>query len=802
MITRITYSILLFLFFIAHPLIGQGKIFGELRDANTQEPLEAITIFINNNNYSDFTITSIDGKFEFNNLGWGDYRLAFSHLGYNQDSISVSLDSENQSFYLEKFLSPDQKLIQEVEIVAKRREVLSQSTLSNRKIEKLEIITNPGSGSDIAKVMQILPGVATTSAFRNDLIIRGGAPSENSFYVDGIRIPVINHLVTQGASGGAVSLLNADFIENANLNSGNFSANRSNALSSVFEFDLSDGENLEPGFRFSAGATNLAIDGYGQLSDKVSYIGSVRRSYRQYILKLIGLAVYPVYNDFLLKLKMKPNPNHEITILGLGAIDQFRINNDINDSEIQAFLRESLPENDQWNYTVGVNNKIFTDNSTWSFVISRSHLYNKASRNSLISGNEETSLNYESTEISNRIETSYMYTQDRWNINIGAETTQRQSGFDVFNVSYDRDGLRNVNFQSSIDYLMYGGHMQLGASLIPGRWTINMGFRIDGSSFASQLNDPNNQFSPRISSRINITDRFSIIGGLGTYYQLPGDVTLGYAENGILVNQDQIRYIKSDQNTLGINFELPWQSQFTVEYFKKDYSNYPFNTRENISQANEGGDFGVAGNSPVSSDGFGQSRGMEIMYKQHLLKNWFGTFSYTYSESLFDNLEGEATPSSWDARHISNLVLGKRLKRNWQIGVNARYQSALPFTPFDINSSALVAAWDINQEGIRDFNLLNSARGKSTLLIDIRIDKRWNLSWADVTFYLDIENIMADADSQQVLTLDRIDSNGNVSDNPIIVNPQAPLSQQRYQLKELQNAEGVLIPTFGFIIEM
>ncbi len=135
------------------------------------------------------------------------------------------------------------------------------------------------------------------------------------------------------------------------------------------------------------------------------------------------------------------------------------------------------------------------------------------------------------------------------------------------------------------------------------------------------------------------------------------------------------------------------------------------------------------------------------------------------------------------------------------MGINLRYQSAPPFTPFDLATSYLVHVWNLNREGIRDFSQLNSLRGKPTLFIDVRADKTWDLPWGKLTFYLDLENILADADSQQVLVLDKTDTNGNPSSEPVILNPQDGLGVQRYKLKEIRNAEGVLIPTFGLILD-
>ena len=178
-----------------------------------------------------------------------------------------------------------------------------------------------------------------------------------------------------------------------------------------------------------------------------------------------------------------------------------------------------------------------------------------------------------------------------------------------------------------------------------------------------------------------------------------------------------------------------------------------------------------------------------------------GTLSYTLSSSEFENASGDLIPSTWDTRHIVNLLAGKKLAKNWQIGLNLRYQSAPPFTPFDEYTSSFVVVWDVNKEGIRDFSQLNAIRGKQTVFLDLRVDKTWNLEWGKLTFYLDLENVFADADSQQVLVQDRTDASGNPVEDPVIINPNDPPLEQRYKLKEIRNAEGVLIPTFGFILD-
>ena len=123
-----------------------------------------------------------------------------------------------------------------VEVTTSAFNKTEESPVSLRTIGTAEIARNPGGGRDISKVIRVLPGVTTTASFRNDLLIRGGAPNENRFFLDDVEVPNINHFATQGASGGPNGMLNVDFIREVDFYSGAFPANRGNSLSSVFNF--------------------------------------------------------------------------------------------------------------------------------------------------------------------------------------------------------------------------------------------------------------------------------------------------------------------------------------------------------------------------------------------------------------------------------------------------------------------------------------------------------------------------------------------------------------------------------------
>ena len=117
-----------------------------------------------------------------------------------------------------------------------------ESPVSVRIISVGDIDKIPGANKDVARIVRSYPGVSYSPiGYRNDLIVRGGGPTENAFYIDGIEIPNINHFATQGASGGPVSILNSDLIREISFYTGSFPAHRGGALSSVMDITLKDG---------------------------------------------------------------------------------------------------------------------------------------------------------------------------------------------------------------------------------------------------------------------------------------------------------------------------------------------------------------------------------------------------------------------------------------------------------------------------------------------------------------------------------------------------------------------------------
>ena len=778
-----------------------GIIKGSIKDKLTNDAIIGANVLLVGSDSG--TSSDIAGNYELSGLKPGIYNIQVSYIGYETYSLYEIEVQGIRPTILNFELSENTKQLEEVVIKAASFKKTSESPVSLRTIGVSEIKRNPGGNRDISKVIQSLPGVTSTASFRNDLIIRGGAPNENRFYIDDVEVPVINHFATQGSSGGPAGIINVDFVREVDFFSGAFPVNRGNALSSVFNFKFKDGRDDRIGLTATAGATDIGVTLDGPVGEKSTFLVSARRSYLQFLFKAIGLPFLPTYTDFNAKYKYKIDKKNEITFIGLGAIDDFTLNQNANDTEAKQFILGRLPINTQWNYTNGLVYKHFGEKGFTTFVLSRNMLNNQALK---YLNNDESSLsnlvlNYKSQEIENKLRIETTQKVGGWDYNLGLAYEWVKYNNNTFNKIFTNAGPEEINYTNSISLHKYGFFGSISRKLLNDRLSVSMGIRADGNSYSAEMSNPIEQFSPRFSAAYKISEKFSYNFNVGRYFQLPPYTVLGYQSKDILVNKaNNIKYISANHLVTGFEYNYSPTGRITIEGYYKTYDNYPFLLREQISLANLGGDFGVIGNEPVTPASEGRTYGMEILFQQRLFKGFYGILAYTFGKSEFTNQNGIYAPSSWDSRHIVNLTLGKRFGKNWEAGMRYRYQSGLPFTPFNSDSD-LVANWNRNFGGIPDYKRINTLRSGPVNGLDIRVDKKWFFKGWELNLFLDIQNVTGNAIGRNVLILDRpLDENLMPIGGPVIANPNSPSDQQRYKVKSINDADGTVLPTIGVVL--
>jgi hypothetical protein len=739
---------------------SSGTIRGNVKDKNTQETLIGATVYLEGTQLG--VTTDLEGNYKLSNIPVGSYALKATLVGYKPATkFNVNVTSGNEqniNFELES----DLRNLKEVQITFDKNRSASAvdmvTPLSVQTLTTEEIRSNPGGNFDISKVVQVLPGVAgsASGSFRNDIIIRGGAPNENVYYLDGIEIPVLNHFQTQGSSGGPAGILNVSFIEDVKLSSSAFDARFDNALASVFQFKQRQGNQERLSGNIRTSSTEVAATFEGPINKKTNFLVSGRRSYLQLLFKLIDLPIRPNYWDFQYKVTHKINDKTTLTALGVGAIDNFSLVVPRESTPESVYIINSTPSINQWNYTVGFALKRLINNGFINLTASRNMFNNNIDRfeNKQEGDESKRILKIRSQEIENKFRFDVNTFKNGWKLSYGVMAQYVKFNNDLYNRLRKGQILSNggvipelsVQYNSAIEFFKFGAFGQLSKRFFNEKLLISAGLRTDMNTFTTTGMNPGKTLSPRLSASYNFAPKWNLNASFGTYYKIPTYTVLGYRDSLNNTVNNTARYIRSTHYVTGIEYLPKEDLRFTLEGFYKKYSNYPVSVRNGISLANEGGGFDVLGNEQVTSNGNGETYGFEFYVQQKLVKKFFAVFSYTFVRSRFSGNNGQLISSAWDYSHLFSALLGRKFKRGWEIGMKYRFSGGAPYTPFDMAASQLNFATTGN--GVLDFNQLNTARLINFNQFDFRIDKKFYFKRSTLDLYLDVTNLLGFANPQ------------------------------------------------------
>ena len=759
-----------------------GSINGYIYDSKSQLPLLGANVIIEGTEKG--AISDENGFFEITNISPKSYNLSVSYVGYQSKKIFNIIIKSKGNQTLEILLVEASEELEEIILYESPFKKSAETPLSVNTFSRVEIESYPGADNDVTKVVQSMPGLSpSVGGFRNDIIIRGGAPNETVYYLDEIEIPNINHFSTQGSAGGPQGMINISFIDEVTLSTSAFGVEYDNPLSGVLQFNQKNGnpKEISGNFRFGASDSAITIEGPFSKSEdnKTTFIFSARKSYLQFLFELIGLPIRPDYWDFQWKVNHKIDDYNSINFIGLGAIDDFSVEApDDFDFTQQSFL-EQVPIIQQNSTTTGISWIRKFEEKKGQFILALStnklkNIFSRYNNNENLSGLYFRNNSHE-WETKLRLKT-VNYVND-WKISWGGNIQYS----DYFNNTSDL--YNQAEYVTKFNFYKYGLFGNISKSFFENKLDLSIGIRTDEDSFSSGSNLTNN-LSPRLSTSLSISKdrKLKWNSSIGTYYKIPVYTVLGF-KNGLgdFSNQDA-KYTKSNHFVTGFDFALGNASKLSIEGFLKKYDQFPISVVDGVSLANKGADFEVLGNENIITEGKGKTRGLEFLFQQKLTNNFYGIFSYTFFKSEFTDINGNYLPSVWDSKHLSSFSGGYKLKKNWEISSRWRFSGKTPYVPYDLNAS--LANYP---NMILDYSQLGNIKLGNFSQLDIRFDKKWNKENISINFFIEILNLLAQKiPSPSEYGLER-DSDGN------IITP--------FNLVEIDVNRQSMIPSFGFSID-
>jgi hypothetical protein len=605
------------------------------------------------------------------------------------------------------------------------------SELENKPISTVnfsaeEIRRSPGTAGDVSRILFTLPSIAKINDQRNSLIVRGGTAAENSFYLDNIEIPNINHFPVEGSSDGPIGILNADFIENVNFYSGGFSPIYGDKLSSIMEISYREGDKnrFSPQLNLNMAGVGGAVE--GSITDKINYLLSFNRSYLDLLVNQIEKgAALPKYGDVQGKAVYDINEDNKLSIIDILSVDN-------------VYLDENKAvENDANMYgtTNGVTN---TAGTNWQHIWSNAgysntslaHTYTKYDNDYSKTVSRSQFYKNNSTDNTIRLRNlNYVKLNKRNGIEFG---TDMAAIFTKYNTVYGEyeDQYGNITQPLYVDNKLNGykiGVFGIHHLDFLDYFKLDYGARADYFTYNQNFN-----FSPRatLTYQLNPKTTFSLSAGL-FYQNIPNNILVQSEDFKSLKTPSAVHYIAGFSHNLGDATRL------SVEAYYKDYRNFPVNPEQpTMFLFDQVQIYGIFwSNSILKDNGRADAKGIEITLQKKLAEDFYGLISGALSNSGYYDYFGDRHDRIYDNRFNFNLEGGYIPGSDWEFKVRWVYAGGAPYTPFnyEASKSAGVGIWDLsktNSQRLPDYHSLN-----------IRIDKKFYFDTSSLLVYLSVWNV-------------------------------------------------------------
>ena len=719
--------IILFMFLfstIGAATLTSGSISGKVVDQANQMALIGVNIYLESAQTG--AATDSDGNFVIENLPAGSYTVKFSYIGYEPVTKTDIIVRPDRTTYINISMSENAVELENVTVTGGYYTNVENLSTSAVDFSSEEIRRAPGAAGDISRILFSLPSVAKVNDNSNSLIVRGGTPLENSFYIDNIEIPNINHYPTQGSSEGPIGILNVDFIEDVTFYSGGFSTSYGDRMSSVMDIKYREGSRDKFNSQVNLSFAGLSALAEGPIGDNGSYIAAANKSYLDLIFKAIDESgTVPEYGDFQTKLVFDIDKNNKISFLDILAIDY------INQKYQSAF--------DNGYFVYGPTRKITnTAGINWRHIWGKSGYsntsigitYGDSDYEFFRTRTQQSLLHNLSKEITTTFRNNNYYTAGKTTtINFGIESKLTTNDYNLkYGIYYDDFG--NVNAANTIDKNLntlsasvFGEVKQVLFDNI----VLDVGLRSDYFDYNNKV-----EISPRAGIEYKLSNISSVYARWGVFYQ--------NVPSYVLVQSNSFKDLKTpkaEHFILGFDYMLNEETKLTLELYRKNYSNFPVDVqqpgvflfdetvREHVFLQHEN----------LVDVGEAYAQGVELVIQKKFAKDYYGLISGSYSTSRYKALDNKWYDRIFDNRYNFAIEGGYKPSSTWEFSLRWIYAGGRPDTPID-EAASLASGYEM-----LDTQHINSERLPAYHSLNIRFDKRWYFDNSNIVLYVSIWNV-------------------------------------------------------------
>lgn len=755
----LSLSFLLFPFFL---LAQTSTLRGTVLDKQAETPLIGATVQVLNIEPVIGATTDVDGNFALKNVPVGRQTLRISYIGYETQTVPNVLVTAGKEVLLNLKLEESLTAIQEVVITAKvdkDKPMNELATISARQFNTEEVSRYSGGRNDVGRLVANFAGVAASNDARNDIIIRGNAPTGVLWRLEGIPIPSPNHYSTLGTTGGPVSALNPNMIGNSDFLTSAFPAEYGNATAGVFDINLRTGNKERFEFMGQLGAftgMEAAIEGPFN-KGKGSFVVAYRHSFAEIAQAAglnVGTSATPKYKDLTFNIDFGNSKAGKFSIFGIGGLSSI----DFLGAEIDTTDLFANPNQNAYNVSkfgvLGVkHNLLLNDHSYIRTVLSASHSGNSYKTDDLDMTDAQGSLlqtndvldagntfrlsSYYNNKINKRLTLRTGILLQNQNLDTYVKTREGIA-------DYDGDGRPDLFTQRDFDGAFHQAEAFAQTQWrVAERLTLNAGLH---GLYFDKTEDA--AVEPRVAVNWQFSPKSTLNLGYGMHHQtqpLPVFLFRERRPDGTAVETNtDLGFTRSQHFVLGWDFKPAASWRVKAETYYQLLNKVPIeSTPSSFALLNAGADFVFPEKNNLVNEGSGTNLGAELTIEKFFNRGWYSLVTVSVFDSKYKGSDGVERSTAFDGGYVANILAGREFKlgdsgrRFLTLDTKVTTAGGRPYTPVDLAASK-AAGREVKVES-QAFSL----RLEDYFRWDLKIGMRLNSSKRKLsqTFFLDFQNV-------------------------------------------------------------
>jgi Carboxypeptidase regulatory-like domain/TonB-dependent Receptor Plug Domain len=710
----------------------EGRVAGIVTDRASGRPLAEVQLSMPG--LAATATSDSAGRFVIAKVAIGTRSIRAIRIGMRPVVITDILVNVGRTTQVAIEMQDAPNTLNSVSVVAATSALATVASTPNSRISMSyeEIRRSPGAIGDVSRLVQSLPGVLTGNDTRNDIIARGGSPTENLMLLDGFEIPNINHFAVQGSTGGPIGMINNELLREATFVAGGFSSQYGNRLSSMLDIRLREGNRDRWRSELDVSNAGAGLIFEGPLTKKGSLIVSGRQSFLDLIAPAIGLTAVPYTTNFQTKATYEPTTRDRLWAVGLGGFDRIDFSSTAADTTDPDPIGTTRVRGNRWTGGLGWQ-RLMGANSYGTLLVSASTLgqnlrvieaalgttpvfRNKAREN-------EYTARYDLHVTVPRIG-KFVAGASAKSLSI---TTDLASPFGVQNPFSLRARVDPVAIDTSVTTSIVGGYLEFSRAAT-NRAEITLSGRVDRYGLSEET-----RVSPRAAVVVHVTPTLDLTGTVGRYYQ---QVPLVYSVN-VAANRT-LDPIRADHAIAGLAWTPREDLRFSLEGYTKEYEDYPVAVQYGqLSLANTGDQVSLADGAltPLRSTGSGRVRGAEFFVQKKFTGRTYGQLSYAWSQTRHRGADQVLRTGAFDVPNLATLIVGQKRGTKWEYSARTSYGSGRPISPVLTNVS------QTQDRLVLDATRLNTLRAPDYFRVDLRLDRRFAIRRGTLATYIELQNV-------------------------------------------------------------